>query len=447
MLDPWIAPLLYSQQLAVMIFFPRCRPSMLPSPSMLNVEEALAAILARVNPLPSEPVPLVKAMGRVLAEDIGADIDNPPFDNSAVDGYAVRAVDTEGASSQNSVSLSCLGEVAAGKVAAEELSPGECIRVMTGAPVPAGADAMVMREDAREENGSVYIHAQATAGDHIRRAGNDFRVGDTVLHRGTLIGPAEVAMLAAVGREDVSVYRRPRVAVFSTGDELVDIDTKPGPGQIRDSNRVTLEALVLAAGGDIFSSQRLPDDLAATEHAFSAAAALAGGEGANVIVTSGGVSVGDHDYVKPALEKLGTLELWRIRMKPGKPLAFGSIDDTLFLGLPGNPVSTMVTFELFVRPVLWKLAGRLDLDRPRVEVTLTDGVRHSPGRREYARCVVWQKEGSFRARTTGSQGSGVLTSMLGANGLLVIPEESEGFEAGDAAKAILTDLPLAGPPV
>ena len=312
--------------------------------------------------------------------------------------------------------------------------------------MPDGADAMVMREDAVAEGEAVSVLAEATPGDHVRRAGTDFRAGDVVLRAGTLITPAEIAMLAAVGSDIVSVHHRPRVAVFSTGDELVDVSLAPGPGQIRDSNRHTMEALVREAGGEVVISHRLVDDPDETERAFALAAGLAADESVDVIVTSGGVSVGDRDYVKPALEKLGTLELWRVRMKPGKPLAFGHIDTTVFLGLPGNPVSTMVTFELFVRPLLWKLAGRTDLNRPRVSATVVEEVPHTPGRREYVRSVVWLEAGSLAAMTTGAQGSGALTSMLGANALLIVPEESEGLSAGSSADAILLAMPLNGPP-
>jgi molybdopterin molybdotransferase len=422
---------------------------------MLTVEQALEAILAKIEPLPAVRTPLLQARGRVLAEDILADIDNPPFDNSAVDGYAVRAADTEGASPEHPVVLRELAEVPAGAVARAAIKPGTCIRVMTGAPIPDGADAMVMIEDTRrrgdtEKRGDVEICRPARCGDHIRRAGEDVRAGTRVLKAGTIVGAAETAMLAAMGCPKPLCIRRPRVAVLSTGDELVEISEKPGPGQIRDSNRHALAALVAEAGAELHSAQHLPDDEAATEASLRACAGPAiqnpkskiQNKLADVIVTSGGVSVGDRDYVKPVLESIGTLELWKVKMKPGKPVAFGHIGSALFFGLPGNPVSTMVTFELFVRPALWKLAGRTDLERPRVNAALTADVRHKPGRREYVRAVVRLREGVFHAEPTGAQGSGILSSMLGANALLVLHEETESLRAGDSVEALLLDARL-----
>jgi molybdopterin molybdotransferase len=417
------------------------------NPFMLTVEEALNKILAGIAALPAERVPLLQALGRVLAEDIFADIDNPPFDNSAVDGYAVIAADTIGASPTSPVSLQELGEVTAGSVSEQIVIPGTCIRVMTGAPMPRGANAMVMREDIREDPATggaekyVLVLEAAQVGDHVRRAGEDVKRGQRVLEAGTLIGSAEIAMLAAMGQAEVSCIRKPRVAVFSTGDELVEVSVKPGPGQIRDSNRYTLAALVGEAGGELHSMVHLPDDPDATEAAFRTAAGLAGSVPADVIVTSGGVSVGDRDYVKPALEKLGSLDLWRVKMKPGKPVAYGRIKDTIFFGLPGNPISTMVTFELFVRPALLKMAGHRELSRTRVQATLTDGISHHPGREEYVRALVTWNDGRYIAQPTGAQGSGVLTSMLGANGLLKIPEASEGLSAGDPVEILLISMP------
>jgi molybdopterin molybdotransferase len=410
---------------------------------MLSVEEALEPILSAARPLPAVSVPLLHAHGCVLAENILSDIDNPPFDNSAVDGYAVRAADTTGASPDCPAILQPLPEVAAGSVPTVALSPGCCMRVMTGAPLPDGADAMVMVEDARPTDDGVLILEEAASGDHVRRRGEDIRCGSTVLRAGALIQAAEVAILAAVGRAEVPVHRRPRVAVLSTGDELVDVAIRPGPGQIRDSNRYALVALVREAGAELHSMTHVPDDPAATEAAIRAAAGLDGSEPADVIVTSGGVSVGDRDYVKPALEKLGTLDLWRVRMKPGKPLAFGRIGDTLFFGLPGNPISTMVTFEIFVRPALCKMAGRMDVNRPFVPAVLDGAVPHQPGRREYVRGVVRLESGRFIASPTGAQGSGVLTSMVGANALLIVPEDSGDVPAGQSLDALLLHAPVA----
>lgn len=417
---------------------------------MQSVEAAQAAIQAYIEPMRqrvgTERVALMDAPGRLLAEPLFADRDQPPFDNAAVDGYAVRAAETRGATLATPVSLRCLGEVAAGTVGRMTVVPGACVRVMTGAPLPVGADAMVMAEDSRtadsgEREASVFVTAEARKGDHVRRQGQDARQGAVVLREGTRLSAAEIGLLATFGVAEPVCVRLPRVAVVSTGDELVPADALPGAGQIRDSNRYTLAALVRETGAVLHSMTHLPDEEAATETAFRALSGLDGSPAADVIVTSGGVSVGDRDYVKPVLERIGRLELWRVAMKPGKPLAFGQIGQTLFFGLPGNPVSTMVTFELFVRPVLEWLGGRMDTTRPQVSVRLTHDLPHTPERREYVRAVVRLEGEKFFATPTGTQGSGRLASMLGANALLIVPEATGDRRAGETLDALLLDLP------
>lgn len=408
---------------------------------MLTVEEAIETILQDIVPLDTVEVPLTDVFGYVLAQDLYADGDNPPFDNSAVDGYAVFWEDVQGATEDTPVYLTEVGEVPAGSVAQESLMRGHCMRVMTGAPIPVGANAMVMVEDTRCDPRGVAVTASVRPGNHIRRRGEDVREGAHILSPGTHLGAAEVAMLAAMGCNAPRCYRRPKVAVISTGDELVEPAHKPGPGQIRDCNRYALAALVAEAGAQLHSITHLPDDEARTEAWFRTCAGLDGSDPADVIVTSGGVSVGDRDFVKPALERLGTLKLWKVRMKPGKPVAFGRIAKSYFFGLPGNPVSTMVTFELFVRPALWKLSGRKQLQRQIVSVRLNGEVRRRAGRREYIRATVRWKDNLFEATPTGSQGSGVLSSMLGANGLVVIPEEASHIASGTILPAIILSLP------
>lgn len=405
---------------------------------MLTVEEALQSILARVRPLSAEVALLPEALGRVLAEEVEADIDLPPFDNSGVDGYAVRAADTVGATASAPIRLRAPVYLPAGARPEEPIEAGTAARIMTGAPIPSGADAVVMVEDTRvEANGYVAILEAARSMQHFRRAGEDVRRGTRVLEAGTLIKAAEIAMLAAVGRTRVRVARTPRVAVISTGDEVVEIEEGviPPLGKIRNSNRHALIALVREVGATLHSAQHLPDDLDAIVDALRVCADPQ--TGADVIVTAGGVSMGDRDFVKPALERLGELALWKVAMKPGKPLAFGSIGDTLFFGLPGNPVSAFVTFELFVRPTLWKLAGRTDLERPMVQGTATGAVPHTPGRREYVRAHTTFRAGRFEARPTGAQGSGILSSLIGANSLLVLPEDAPGLSAGDPIAILL----------
>ncbi len=407
---------------------------------MLSVEEALAGILARAKRLPTEFVPLMEARGRVLAEEITAECDLPPFDNSAVDGYAVLSADTDSATLDSPVRLRVIGEVVAGELSEQPLLPKTAIRVMTGAPMPEGADAMVMVEDTRLEGGAtVLILSPARRHDHIRFRGEEIRGGDTVLTAGTAIRSTQIGLLARAGCGRVPVYRRPRVAVISTGDELVGAEEPTPPlGKIRDSNRYALGGMVQEAGAILHALIHIPDDLEATEEAFRQCAE----GGADVIVTAGGVSVGDRDFVKPVLEKLGRLEFWRIAMKPGKPLAFGQIGETLFFGLPGNPVSAMVTFELFARPALRKMMGypATALTRPATTVTLAESIPHTPPRREYARAIATLEAGGFVATTTGHQGSNRLSSMAEANALIVISENCEGLEAGEQAQALLLNL-------
>ena len=405
---------------------------------MRTVEQALEEILQRADPLPTEHISLLSARGRVLAENAMADTDLPPFTNSAVDGYAVRAEDTQGTTKERPLALQIIGEVMAGQVPERPLEPHTAIRVMTGAPLPENADAMVMVEDTELlSSEQVAIHLPARVGQHIRYQGEEVVKGSQVLSAGTYLRPAEIGLLATLGFAEPLVYRAPRVSIVSTGDELVGLESRKAleRGQIRDSNRYALAAMVEEAGGIVHSLTHIPDTMEATEKAFEACVA----SGADVIVTAGGVSVGERDFVKPVLEKLGRLEFWRISMKPGKPLAFGSIGKTLFFGLPGNPVSALVTFELFVRPLLGKLAGRSmkDVLRPRLRVRLLEPVLHVAGRQEYVRAVITlQEDGEWVARITGDQGSSRLSSMVGANALLIIPADSVGLAMGDFLEAL-----------
>ncbi len=407
---------------------------------MLSVEQALDAMLANVKTLGVEMVALADAAGRTLAADVAAREDAPPFANSAVDGYAARAAELAEAGADSPVVLPVSAEIHAGDAPTQTLANGTAARILTGAPVPEGADAIVMQEDARFEAGRVSIFDAPESGQHVRPAGEMWRVGDQILEAGTLLRAAEIGLLATLGRANIPVYRLPRVAVLSTGDELVgaDADVLP-PGKLRDSNRPMLAALVREAGCVLHSSTHVPDDLAQTEAILRELSHP--DTGADVIITAGGVSVGDRDFIKPALETLGTLELWRVAMKPGKPLAYGQIGATQFFGLPGNPVSAYVTFELFARPLLWAMSGRRRdaLARPTVRAVLTEAVSHTPGRREYLRAVTESDGVNFVTRTAGAQGSGLLRSVSRANSLLVVPED-----AGDlAAGAVVTVLLLA----
>src|SRR5258708_11102950 len=338
----------------------------------LSVDEALERILARVRTLEPVPAELLDALGAVLAEDIAADRDVPPFRNSAMDGYAVRGADVATAPGK----LRVTGEIAAGAAPQGALGPGEAMRIMTGGPLPDGADTIVRVEDTDNRIDTVTITVATKPGTSVRAAGEDLKAGETILRRGTVLRAAEIGVLATLGKRSISVTRRPRVAIVSTGDELAELDAPLRPGQIRDANRYSLARAVSAIGLEppvLGIVRDTADDL---RHALRAAAAQA-----DVVVTSGGVSVGDHDHVKPGVDELGSLDFLSIAIRPGRPLAFGEIDGRLLFGLPGNPVSSLLGFELFVRPALSKIAGRTLLHRPRVTPPLNDTLDPPPGLR------------------------------------------------------------------
>jgi molybdopterin molybdotransferase len=394
--------------------------------TMISVEEAAATILAHIAPLGTERVPARVADGRVLAREVRAGYPMPPFDASTVDGYAVRADDP-------SPRRRVLAIVTAGRPVDVAVEPGTAVRIMTGAPVPPGADAVIMQEFTHEADGYVILERSVRRGENINPRGQDIAEGQVVLTPGTALGPAEVGLLATLGIREVEVYRRPRVAVLSTGDELVEADQDAPYGAIRDSNRPSLMAAVREAGGEPISLGIAPDD-----EALQRRLVRQGIEEADVLVTSGGVSVGTRDLIKPLLEEIGTVYFGQVALKPGKPLTFAKVGDKAAFGLPGNPVSSLVSFELFVRPALRKLQGHTRLHRPTVEVVLEHDVRKTPDRTEYQRAVVrWHPDGSLRARTTGSQSSSRLLSMVGANALLHVPPGQGSLAAGARTRALL----------
>jgi molybdopterin molybdotransferase len=397
---------------------------------MLTVEEARERVLAAVGRVGAERVALASARGRVLAEPVVAPADSPPHDNSAMDGFAVRAADVAGASPEAPVRLRVVETLAAGYVAARSVGEGEAIRIMTGAPTPEGADAVVIVEHTAEAGDDVDVFRTVAPGANVRRRGEDVRAGAIVLEPGAEISAGEIGLLASVRRATIAVARRPSVAVVSTGDELVDVGVTPGPGQIVNSNAYSLAALVEEAGA---AARVLP---IARDTLGDIAAALEEAATADVVIASGGVSVGEFDYVKRALDDLGAeLNFWRVAMKPGKPVVFASLRDRPFFGLPGNPVSCMVGFHLFVRPALRKMAGVADdrLVRPTVTAHLANDVRSSGDRRNFQRAVVTWRDGRLVATTKPAQGSGVLSSMVGANGLVEVPEGVRHLAAGETA--------------
>ena len=410
--------------------------------SLLTVEQALQIVLNRCKPLPSVVVPLPQSVGCSLAEDAVARVDLPSFDNSAVDGYAVRSADICDACSEKPVSLPLTLVQAAGS-SPGLLAAGGVARVLTGGPVPAGADTVIMQEDVLCRDQAVEFSHPSTPGMHIRRRASDIAQGEIVLGRGIKLGAVELAALTAAGCTEVCVTRPPRIAIVTTGDEVLPLsDTALPPGSIFNSNAVLMNGLLAASGFAAAEHVHLPDDLDQTVCAFENLV----NEQYDAIVCAGGVSVGDRDYVKPAIEAIGKLEMWRVALKPGKPLAFGSIGSTLFFGLPGNPASVMVTFELFVRPALCMLAGQTAMRRPVVNAVLQNPVEHDPGRREYVRAQVSWRNGACLVNSTGEQGSSRLRSLCGANALLIVPENSDGYQAGDTvAVMLLSDALLEHP--
>ena len=407
---------------------------------MLSVEEALEGVLRAFHPLEPERVPILEALDRVLAEDVCADVDIPPYANSSMDGYAVQAADTVGAGRETPVRLLVVGGVPAGYVSEQEVTPSTTICITTGAPIPPGADAVVRVEDTEAEGEWVTVFAEVEAGRYVRPAGEDVRSGELVLRRGTFVRPQEIGMLATLGRKDVLVIRRPRVAILATGDEVVEIDAPLAPGKIRNANSYSNAAQVLKCGG-------IPVLLGITrDRAPELTQKIRAGLEQNVdlFLTSGGVSMGDFDLVKNVLAAEGTIDFWKVRMKPGKPLAFGRIDGVPFLGLPGNPVSVMVSFEMFARPAILKMLGVTEWERLVVEATLMDAIPHKDERRHYLRVRVEQHDGEYCAYLTGGQGSGILSSMVKANALAIIPEEWDHAPAGARVNCLPESSGLSG---
>ncbi|HSE94405.1 MAG TPA: gephyrin-like molybdotransferase Glp [Methylomirabilota bacterium] len=398
---------------------------------MLSVEAALDRVLARIGVLGAESVPLGAAHRRVLAESVVAGRELPSWDNSSMDGYAVRHVDTAGAAAARPVRLRVVGEIPAGAVAPRALDSGEVYRILTGAPMPAGADAVVPQEAVSRDGEAIVVTRPVKDGDFVRRRGEDIRVGDDVLGPGDTLDPAALGVLAALGRPLVRVYQRPRVAILSTGDELVDLDATPGPGQIPNSNSYTLAAQVQEAGGVPVVLGIAPDDPGELERRFR------WGLSADVLVSSAGVSVGDRDFIREVLARLGAeLDFWKVSMRPGKPMTFGTLGHRPVFGLPGNPVSSMVTFELFVRPALLKLGGHRALLRPRVRMPALGPMENPGERRGYLRVRVVDEGQGPGVRLTGEQGSAILVSMLRADGLAVLAPDSR-VAPGETVEVIL----------
>ena len=400
---------------------------------MLSLDEALERLLARAVRKPGEPVALADAAGRVLADPlIRAAVDVPAFDNSAMDGYAVRAADTPG-------TLALVGEVTAGMASLPTVAAGAAVRIMTGAPMPSGADAVVPIEEADEGDGTVVV-AEARPGAHVRAAAHDTRSGDEVPMPGELT-PAKIAVLASLGLGVVDVRRRPVVAILSTGDELVGVGEALGPHQVHDANGVALAAAVREAGGEALLLPHAPDDAAVIERVLADAASRA-----DLLVTSAGVSVGRHDHVRGVLEARGALDFWRIAVQPGKPLAVGELAGTTVIGLPGNPVSALVVFELFVRPFIRAMLGLPGDGRLHVRAVSEARIGKDPARRGFLRVIVRQGDGVVHARAAGGQQSSQLRPLADGNALLVVPEGEDAAHPGSSYEAIVLEpITLSGP--
>lgn len=421
----------------------------IPNSSMISVEEARDRILSFFGRLDVERRALLEAAGQVIAEDVVAPFDIPPLDNTAMDGYAVHAADTTGATEDRPRELRVVADLAAGYVLETPVAAGEAVRIMTGAPMPPGADAVVPFEETDEilrgpneaphRGGTVRVFKAAAAGANIRLRAEDIHTGSVVVRAGRVVRASEVGVLASIGLTTVAVYRRPVVAILSTGDEVTEPGQPLQPGRIYDANALSVAALVRKYGG-------VPHLLGiARDTVADLTAKIHEGLAADMIVTSAGVSRGDFDVVKDVLAREGAIDFWTVRMRPGKPLAFGAFTApdgrrVPHLGLPGNPVSSMVSFELFGRPAIFTMLGRSDWERPVIRAITRDAVVNADGRRFYARCIVSRgADGRYYADLTGPQGSGILTSMSAANALTVIPEDVPSAQPGEEIDVMMLD--------
>jgi molybdopterin molybdotransferase len=405
-------------------------------PDALRVDKAGEAIRACLTPVAeTERVPVREALGRVLAQEIVPRINVPGHDNSAMDGYAVRFSDLNSGNEKKETILRHIGTAFAGKVFQGKIQAGECVRVMTGAMMPQGTDSVVVQEVCRADKDRIVIPAGQKAGQNVRAAGEDLKAGVPVLQAGQPVRAAELGLIASLGIAEVSVKRRLRVAFFSTGDELVSIGTPLKQGQVYDSNRYTLHGMLQGLGMEIIDMGVVRDDPALLEAAFRKASASA-----DAIITTGGVSVGEADFVKQLMAKLGEVLFWKIAMRPGRPMAFGRIGNAFLFGLPGNPVAVMVTFHQFVRDALLFLAGRTDsFEVPLLRAVSATPIRKVPGRTEYQRGILFRDGSEWKVRTTGQQGSGVLRSMSEANCFIVLEHDRGKVEAGELVSVQLMD--------
>ena len=405
---------------------------------MISVDDALRKVLKAIKVIGKETIALRDSLGRVLAEDIYSDSDIPGFDNSAMDGYALNFTDTTKASVEDPKILEVIEDVKAGDIPKKKLNKLQAIRIMTGAILPKDADAVVMVEVTKKVKIKgkefVEIYKCAKRNENVRRAGEDIKKGELVLRNGTLLNSAHIGVLASVGKSKVRVARKPMVAILATGNEVIDVNERLTPGKIRSSNSYTLYSQVISAGGiakNLGIAKDTPSQLINK---------IKQSLGCDLLITSGGVSVGDYDLVKDILSKLGTnIEFWKVAMRPGKPMVFGLIRGIPVFGLPGNPVSSMVAFEVFVRPAIAKMLNQSAPSRKEAEAILQEDISKKKGLRYFLRGNTTWRNSSYQARTTGPQGSGILKSMAQANSLIILPEEKEFIKKGSKVKVRLLD--------
>jgi len=401
---------------------------------MISLEKALKTILADFQPLGLEKINILEARGRIIGENIFAPRNIPSADNSAMDGYAVRHNDTKGATKNKPLKLKIIEDIPAGKFPLKKIKAGEAARIMTGAIIPEGADAVIRQEDTKKDGKIVIIHTSAQKKENIRFAGEDVKRGELVVKKGSALGPAHIGMLAALGKASVRVYQKPRVAIISTGDELVDIKTDPAPGKIINSNSYSLAAQVLECGAIPVMLGIVKDKKSDLQKKFKTALH------ADLIISTGGVSVGDFDFVKNVMGEIGNaMHFWQVAMRPGKPLAFGAIEGVPLFGLPGNPVSAMVSFEQFVRPSLLKMQGHKNIFRQTITVLCAEEIQKKAGFRHFIRAVVRKEKNKYIVTTTGDQGSGILKSMVMANALIVMGEDETRIKKGSQVTIQLLD--------
>jgi len=404
------------------------------SKKLIKIEDALVSILEAIKSMPLEEIVLTEALGRVLAEDIYSDINIPQLDNSAMDGYALRAEDTSGASQGEPKILDVVDDLRAGYVTKHAVKKNQAVRIMTGAPVPSGADSVLMVEyTEREGENKVKIFKGIEKDENIRKAGEDIKKDELVISKGTLLNSGHVGILASLGRSIVKVAKKPKVGILATGDEVIDVNEKLEPGKLRSSNTYTLYSQVIKHGGIVKNLGIAKDAPLEVEKKIKK------GLDCDLILTSGGVSVGDYDFVKDVLAKLGAdIKFWKVAMKPGKPLVFGTINGIPVFGLPGNPVSSMVSFEVFVMPSIFKMLGQSLKDTRRiVDAVLEEDVKKKKGLKYFLRANTRYEDGVFRTRTTGPQGSGILKSIACADSLIILPYEKESLGKGTKVQVVL----------